>query len=215
VNPLIRFKQKSAFLLLMTIMVAFLWPTALQAQAVDTDTYIVQPGDSLWKIAVKYQVGLSEIISANPQFKNPALIYPGDKVSVPLYTNTKSVEAEVIRLTNIERAKAGLPALKPHWELSRVARYKSVDMRDKNYFSHTSPTYGSPFDMIKAFGLSYSAAGENIAAGQTTAKQVVQSWMSSTGHRQNILNKNYTHIGVGYSTGGSYRHYWTQLFLRP
>lgn len=209
--------NRSIFIIVaLAIVLIVTWlPGTAEAQPGDTDTYIVQPGDSLWKIAVKYQVGLSEIISANPQFKNPALIYPGDKVTVPLFTNIKSIEAEVIRLTNVERAKVGLPALKPHWELSRVARYKSADMRDKNYFSHTSPTYGSPFDMIKAFGISYSAAGENIAAGQTTAKQVVESWMNSTGHRQNILSKNFTHIGVGYASGGSYRHYWTQMFLKP
>lgn len=181
----------------------------------DTDVYTVQPGDSLWKISVKYQVGLSEIISANPQFPNPDLIYPGDKVTVPLYTATKSVESEVIRLVNVERAKYGLQPLTANWQLSRVARYKSDDMRDKGYFSHTSPTYGSPFDMMKSFRITYSSAGENIAAGQTTAQAVMESWMNSPGHRQNILSADYTQIGVGYSTGGSYRYYWTQMFIRP
>ncbi|MDF2921786.1 MAG: uncharacterized protein K0R57_700 [Paenibacillaceae bacterium] len=181
----------------------------------DTDTYIVQSGDSLWKISLKYQVGLSEIIAANPQFPNPALIYPGDKVTVPLYTATKSVEAEVTRLVNIERAKNGLQPLTLNWQLSRVARYKSEDMRDKGYFSHTSPTYGSPFDMMKNFNISYSSAGENIAAGQVDAQAVMDSWMNSSGHRANILSANYTEIGVGYCTGGSYRYYWTQMFIRP
>ena len=176
--------------------------------------HTVSHGDTLWKISVWYQVGLSEIISANPQFKNPNLIYPGQKVTIPDYDAVKSIENEVIRLTNQERAKHGLPALKADWELSRVARYKSADMRDKNYFSHTSPTYGSPFDMIKAFGIPYRSAGENIAAGQSSPQQVVQSWMNSEGHRQNILNSSYTHIGVGYAEGGSYRHYWTQMFIR-
>lgn len=175
--------------------------------------YTVQPGDSLWKIAVRYQVGISEIISANPQFKNPNLIYPGEKVTIPNLDATKSIESQVIQLTNQERAKNGLKPLTQDWELSRVARYKSVDMRDKNYFSHTSPTYGSPFTMMKNFGISYRAAAENIAAGQTTAQGVVNAWMNSSGHRANILSTRYTHIGVGYAKGGSQRHYWTQMFI--
>lgn len=178
-----------------------------------TTTYTVQPGDSLWKIAVRYQVGLSEIIQANPQFPNPALIYPGQKVTIPVIDNVKSIENQVIQLTNQERAKYGLPALKTDWELSRVARYKSVDMRDKNYFSHTSPTYGSPFTMMKNFGITYRTAAENIAAGQSTPQEVVNAWMNSPGHRANILKQDVTHIGVGYAQGGSKRHYWTQMFI--
>jgi uncharacterized YkwD family protein/spore coat assembly protein SafA len=187
--------------------------TINEAQAQESTTYTVQPGDSMWKIAVRYQVGLSEIIAANPQIKNPALIYPNQKLTIPLINDIKSIESEVIALTNKERAKNGLPALKADWELSRVARYKSVDMRDKNYFSHTSPTYGSPFTMMKNFGITYRTAAENIAQGQTTAQAVVTAWMNSPGHRANILNKSMTHIGVGYAKGGSGRHYWTQMFI--
>jgi len=88
-----------------------------------------------------------------------------------------------------------------------------MDMRDKNYFSHQSPTYGSPFSMMKNFGISYRTAGENIAAGQQTPQEVVTAWMNSPGHRANILNKSFTHIGVGYAKGGSYGHYWTQMFI--
>jgi uncharacterized YkwD family protein/spore coat assembly protein SafA len=184
-----------------------------KAHGQGTTTYIVQPGDSLWKIAVRYQVGLSEIIEANPQFSNPHLIYPGQKVYVPILDNVKQIENEVARLTNQERAKYGLPPLQIDWQLARVARYKSVDMRDKNYFQHDSPTYGSPFTMMKNFGISYRTAGENIAAGQRTPQEVVNAWMNSPGHRANILNKNFTHIGVGYAKGGSYGHYWTQMFI--
>ena len=176
-----------------------------------TDRYTVVKGDSLWKIAVKYQVGLDEIISANPQIKEPDLIYPGDVIYVPLPDSTvSSYESEVIRLVNEERQANGLPALKTDWELSRVARYKSKDMADKKYFSHTSPTYGSPFEMMKAFGISYRSAGENIAKGQRTPKEVVNAWMNSAGHRANILNKSFTTIGVGYVADGNY---WTQMFI--
>lgn len=173
-------------------------------------THTVVSGDSMWKIAVKYEVGLSEIISANPQISNPALIYPGQKINIPsLDSSVLDYENEVIRLVNEIRVKNGLNALEADWE-SRVARYKSQDMKDNNYFSHTSPVYGSPFEMIKNFGLSYKSAGENIAKGQTTPQAVVNAWMNSSGHRANILNKSYTKIGVGYVKSGNY---WTQMFI--
>jgi uncharacterized YkwD family protein/spore coat assembly protein SafA len=177
--------------------------------------YTVVPGDSLWKIAVKHQIGLSEIISANPQIKNPSLIYPGQKITVPNIDDIKALENEVIRLVNSERAKKGLPALKANWQVSRVARYKSQDMIDKNYFSHTSPTYGSPFRMLETFGVSFSAAGENIAMGQRTPSEVMNAWMGSPGHRNNILSPSYTEIGVGLAKSGNRRYYWTQMFIKP
>ena len=86
-------------------------------------------------------------------------------------------------------------------------------MAVNRYFSHQSPTYGSPFDMLKKFGVSYRSAGENIAAGQRTPQEVMNAWMNSSGHRANILNKNYTELGVGYYKGGSYGHYWVQTFV--
>ncbi|NLC77053.1 MAG: sporulation protein [Clostridia bacterium] len=122
-------------------------------------------------------------------------------------------EQQVVDLVNQERAKAGLKPLIHDPQLSQVARLKSQDMANKGYFSHTSPTYGSPFEMMKQYGISYRTAGENIAAGQRTPAQVVAAWMGSSGHRANILNANFTHIGVGYVAGGSYGHYWTQMFV--
>jgi uncharacterized YkwD family protein/spore coat assembly protein SafA len=165
----------------------------------------------MWKIAQKFQIGVTEIIEANPQVENPDLIYPDQKLTIPNIDSTKNVEHRVIQLTNQERAKYGLPALKPDWELSRVARYKSRDMKDKNYFSHTSPTYGSPFQMMRNFGIEYQYAAENIAQGYPTPREVVSGWMKSPGHRKNILSKKYTHIGVGYVSDG---HYWTQMFIK-
>lgn len=183
----------------------------LSISAAAATQYTVVKGDSLWKIAVKYQIGLSEIISANPQIKNPDLIYPGDIINVPsIDSGILSYEQEVVDLVNQIRKNHGLKPLTVNWQLSRVARYKSQDMLDKKYFSHTSPTYGSPFDMIKAFNISYRTAGENIAMGYTTPSAVVNGWMNSTGHRANILNANYTQIGVGYVANG---HYWTQMFI--
>lgn len=123
------------------------------------------------------------------------------------------LESEVIELVNAERKKRGLKPLIASIQVSNVARKKSEDMKVNNYFDHHSPTYGSPFDMLKQFGVSYMAAGENIAAGQRTSQQVMDAWMNSDGHRANILNPSYTHIGVGYVKGGSYGTYWTQMFI--
>ena len=174
-------------------------------------SHTVQSGDTMWKLAVQYQVGTSEIIDANPQVVNPDLIYPGDVLTIPeTDAAVRAYEQEVVRLVNAERAKYGLAALEEDWELSRVARYKSQDMHDERYFSHTSPTYGTPFEMIRAFGLSYRAAGENIAVGYATPAAVVAGWMASEGHRANILSSSYTKIGVGYVADGNY---WTQQFI--
>jgi len=165
----------------------------------------------MWKIAVKYEVGLSEIKKANTHIKNPDLIYPGQVLNIPsISEGVLSYEKEVVRLVNIERKNAGLGELTLDWELSRVARIKSQDMKDNNYFSHTSPVYGSPFSMMKSFGITYRSAAENIAKGYSTPEAVVKGWMNSPGHRKNILNKSFTHIGVGYVEGGSY---WTQMFI--
>ena len=174
-------------------------------------SHTVAKGDTMWKIASKYQIGTSEVINANPQISNPNLIYPGQVLTIPQEDpSVLAFENEVIRLVNDQRAKNGLKALNTNWELSRVARYKSQDMVSHRYFSHTSPTYGSPFQMIKAFGLTYRTAGENIAYGQRTPQDVVNAWMNSSGHRANILNASYTQIGVGYVPSG---HYWTQMFI--
>ena len=183
--------------------------------AQETVSYTVIPGDSMWKIASKYQVGVSEIISSNPQITNPNMIYPGQKLVIPTMQGIKSLESQVVKLVNVERAKLGLQPLTENWQLSRVARYKSADMATKNYFSHTSPTYGSPFKMMESFGIKYSSAGENIAYGQKTPEQVMTAWMNSPGHRSNIMSPSYSQIGVGYATNKSGTAYWTQMFIRP
>lgn len=178
---------------------------------VSAATHTVASGDTLWKIAVRYEVGLSEIKSANPQIRNYDLIYPGQIIQIPTTdTSVTGFEQEVIRLVNDIRKENGLNALTYDWELSRVARYKSQDMKDNRYFAHNSPVYGTPFQMIRNFGISFRSAGENIARGYSTPQAVVDGWMNSSGHRANILNAGYTHIGVGYVAGGNY---WTQMFI--
>lgn len=121
-----------------------------------------------------------------------------------------SFEQRVVTLVNEQRAANGLKPLTLNADLSNVARVKSQDMHDNHYFSHTSPTYGSPFDMMKSFGISYRTAGENIAMGYATPEAVMEGWMNSSGHRANILNASFTQIGVGYVADGNY---WTQEFI--
>jgi len=124
--------------------------------------------------------------------------------------NVSQAVQQVIDLTNEQRRKNGLPALQADTKLNSVAQMKSVDMQQKGYFSHTSPTYGSPFDMMRDQGVTYKTAGENIAQGQRTPQEVVNAWMNSEGHRKNILSRDFTHIGVGYETSGNH---WTQMFI--
>ncbi|MEI2666431.1 SafA/ExsA family spore coat assembly protein [Rossellomorea sp. LJF3] len=176
-------------------------------------TYIVKKGDTLWTISRAFQIGLSEMIRANPQVTNPNIIYPGQNIKIPSTTSQSSFENRVTELTNMERKKNGLPPLQADRNLSGVALYKSRDMRDAGYFSHRSPTYGTPEEMMKRFHIAYSEACENIAAGQMSPEKVVRDWMDSPVHRKNILNKSYTHVGVGYAKGGTYGSYWTQLFI--
>ncbi|WP_082631736.1 SafA/ExsA family spore coat assembly protein [Cytobacillus praedii] len=198
----------------LTILLSVALALGLSINASASTVHTVQSGDTMWKIAVKYQIGVPEIISANKQITNPNMIYPGQKVNIPsLSVATTSVEDQVVQLVNQERARYGLNPLKSNWELARVARYKSQDMIDRKYFDHNSPTYGTPFQMMKSFGISYRSAGENIAAGQSIPNEVVQAWMNSEGHRKNILSSTFTEIGVGYVKGGSYGHYWTQMFI--
>ena len=195
------------------ILLAMSLGSMVYAQEYNTFNYTVQPGDSLWKICVKNEVGISELLSVNPQIVNPSMIYPSQVIKVPNLAEVKRLAREVVTLVNQQRAKLGLAPLKDNWQLARVARYKSEDMRDKNYFSHTSPTYGSPFDMIKNFGIKYMAAGENIAMGQPTSASVMNSWMNSAGHKANILSKNFTEIGVGVAKSKNGTLYWTQQFI--
>ncbi|ABO48631.1 Allergen V5/Tpx-1 family protein [Desulforamulus reducens MI-1] len=124
-------------------------------------------------------------------------------------------QKQVVDLVNAERAKYGLKPVVAKEDLTKVAQVKAQDMYQSRYFSHYSPNYGSPFDLMRKFGISYTAAGENIAMGQKTAAQVMQDWMNSSGHRANILNANYNEIGVGvYQSYNGYGYIWVQEFAR-
>lgn len=119
-------------------------------------------------------------------------------------------ERQVVSLVNAERAQYSLPALTLNSDLCSYARVKSDDLRAGSYFSHESPTYGSPFAMMRSFGVSYTYAGENIAMGYDSPAAVVSAWMNSPSHRANILSASFTQTGVGYMANGGY---WTQWFI--
>ena len=130
-------------------------------------------------------------------------------------TNTSALtadELEVFNLINEQRTKNGLSALKINSEVQNVARIKAKDMVNNNYFSHTSPTYGSPFDMLNSFKVSYKTAGENIA-GNSSNSAAVTAWMNSSGHKANILNSSFNYTGVGVVNGSKYGKIYVQMFI--
>ncbi|KPI22632.1 SCP-like extracellular [Actinobacteria bacterium OK074] len=119
---------------------------------------------------------------------------------------------EVVALTNAERAAAGLPPLAVDPLLTVAAQAHSADMVARDFYAHTSPEGGEPWDRAAAAGSTRRTIGENIACGQRSAAEVVTGWMNSPGHRANILKPAFTHIGVGFVGGGRAGTYWTQLF---
>jgi uncharacterized YkwD family protein len=177
--------------------------------------YIIQSGDTLNGICKKYEYSLNELLKCNPHITNPNVIKPGQNINVPITDSLSSVEAQVVKLVNAERGKRGLHMLTTAANVSNAARVKAQDMVNKKYFSHTSPTYGSPFNMMENMGIRFSAAGENIAMGQRSAQEVMTAWMNSPGHRANILNPSYTVIGVGAAKTSSGTLYWVQEFIKP
>ena len=127
-------------------------------------------------------------------------------------STASSYASQVADIVNQERAANGLSSLSYDSSLARLAQLKAEDMAKNNYFSHQSPTYGSAFDMMKTYGVSYRSAGENIARGQKTPSAVMDSWMNSSGHKANILSSSYSAIGVGSAVDSSGRACWVQMF---
>lgn len=130
-------------------------------------------------------------------------------------TTTASLSAdekEVFDLINKQRTNNGLQALKVDSEVQRVARIKAQDMVDNNYFAHESPTYGTPFNMLKSFKIWYKTAGENIAANSSNSA-AVNAWMNSSGHKANILNNNYNYTGIGVVNSAKYGKIYVQMFI--
>ena len=172
------------------------------------DWYVIQTeGDNIGAVNKKY---------VKPIYPNTNTTNSTQNNQVAGNNNTtgtmNSDEKQVFDLINEQRTKNGLSALKMDSEVQRVARIKAQDMVNNNYFSHTSPTYGSPFDMLSSFKVSYKTAGENIAGNSSNSDAVVQ-WMNSSGHRANILNSNFTYTGIGVVNGSKYGKIYVQMFI--
>ncbi|MEO3944632.1 CAP domain-containing protein [Gorillibacterium sp. CAU 1737] len=211
-------------------------PLLASGTADAASAYRVKANDTLWRISVNQGVTLNSLIQANSWIKNPNIIWEGMVITIPTKTTTSTPSKtpstpvtstpsapstgtsatddtatayakQVASIVNQERAAAGLSPLTFDSALSKMAVDKAKDMIVNNYFSHTSPTYGSPFDMMTRYGIPHSYAGENIAKGQRTPQEVMTAWMNSAGHKANILNANYKKIGVGYYNGA-----WVQEF---
>ena len=233
-------KKQITTLLLTATIATVSTPTIANAS-----TCNVQKHESIWRIAKEYHLDFAKLLELNRHLKDLDLIHPGDKINThadsgrgndhapsnganddsgnATHDNTTTSERdastaqaqEILRLVNLERSKQGLKPLTLNNDLNKVATVKAKDMAQNKYFSHDSPTYGSPFEMMRSFGINdYRSAGENIAAGQRSAAAVMESWMNSSGHRANILNPNYNQLGVGYFAGGSYGTYWVQEFAQ-
>ncbi len=170
------------------------------------DWYIVQvEGDYVGAVSKKY---IKPIYPSSSNSGNTGST--GGQTSQT--TSMTTDEKEVFNLINEQRTKNGLQALKVDEEVQRVAKIKAEDMVKNNYFSHNSPTYGSPFDMLNSFKVSYKTAGENIA-GNSTNSGAVTAWMNSSGHKANILNSNFNYTGIGVVSSSKYGKVFVQMFI--
>ena len=177
------------------------------------DWYIVQiEGDFVGAVSKKYVKPIYPKTSSNNGTNNSTSGSTGISGSTSNTAVLSADEQEVFDLINKQRINNGLRALKIDSEVQNVARIKAKDMVQNNYFSHTSPTYGSPFDMLNKFKVSYKTAGENIA-GNSNNQSAVTAWMNSAGHKANILNSSFNYTGIGVVTGSQYGKIYVQMFI--
>ncbi|MEC2078123.1 CAP domain-containing protein [Metabacillus fastidiosus] len=201
-------------LLLVTMLSFFAVPFVTDAQIKTFkeppfEFYKVSQGDTFWYIAQRYGLDYKRLMQLNPTVPEKNM-QVGEVIRLKATAQSpSSFEEQVVVLVNKERTSRGLKPLTHRADLKNVAEKKAQDMINSNYFSHTSPNYGSPFDMMKTFGISYQAAGENIAKGQKSPQEVMNAWMNSSGHRANILKPEYDSIGVGFYNGA-----WVQMFIK-
>jgi len=189
---------------------------SIAKNSVNTFRLVYTYKDGKWVLTSKEGTlpGKSEPVQ-NPAPKAPVEEPSKPQTPAPSTPEVKGLtadESKMLELVNQERQKAGLKPLTIDMRLVDISRKKSKDMIDKNYFGHTSPTYGTPFDALKNNGISYRYAGENLA-GAPTVEQAHKGLMNSPGHRANILNPNFTHIGIGVVEGGPYGKMFTQTFI--
>ncbi len=150
--------------------------------------------------------------SPQPEVKPEKPIPEQKPEPTPIPQGIGGQQGQMLDMVNQERTKAGLKPLTWDADLANVAQVKAKDMSDNNYFDHNSPTYGSPFEMMKKFGISYRAAGENLA-GSSSVERAHVGLMNSEGHRKNILNPNFTHMGIGVEKSTRYGYIYVQMFI--
>jgi len=170
------------------------------------DWYIVQvEGNYVGAVSKKY---VKAIYSGSSTNNSNGSSSNGTSIT----QNMTSDEKEVFDLINKQRVANGLSELKVDSEVQRVARIKAQDMVNNGYFSHNSPTYGTPFEMLQSFKVSYKTAGENIA-GNSSNSGVVNAWMNSSGHKANILNSSFNYTGIGIVSSPKYGKIYVQMFI--
>ena len=170
------------------------------------DWYIVQvEGDYVGAVSKKYVKAIYPGSSSNNSVGSGSGGNSNDSIMT-------SDEKEVLDLINRQRTANGLSALKVDSQVQRVAKIKAQDMVNSGYFSHDSPTYGTPFEMLQSFKVSYKTAGENIAGNSSNAG-AVNAWINSAGHKANILNSSFTHTGIGIVSSSKYGKIYVQMFI--
>ena len=175
--------------------------------------YIIQTdSDYVGAVSRKYVRAIYPSSSGSSNSGTGGSSSSGNTSSSTETSNMNSDEKEVFDLINKQRTNNGLQALKIDNEVQKVARIKAQDMVDNNYFAHESPTYGTPFQMLKSFKISYKTAGENIAANSSNSG-AVNAWMNSSGHKANILNSSYNYTGIGVVSSKKYGKMYVQMFI--
>ncbi|THF84657.1 CAP domain-containing protein [Cohnella fermenti] len=158
----------------------------------------IEAGHSSW---------LDRFIRDHVPYRPDGVSSPSDRPRTYAAEAAKEPKEQVLALVNLERERAGLAPLRAERRLGEMASVKAEEMDSRNYFSHRSPTFGSPFEMMTAFGIRYRVAGETIAQGQDRPAEVVEQWMASPQHRANLLSAEFAETGIGYYNGK-----WVQEF---
>lgn len=172
------------------------------------DWYVIQTeNDLIGAASTKYIKAIPKSSSENVTTTQNTNTTKKDVSSTP-----SELETELLKLINNQRALYGLPNLTIDTAIQKTARAKAEDLVSNNYFAHNSPIYGTPFDMLKSFGVTYKTAGENIA-GNSTLEGAVNAWMNSQGHRENILNNAYNLTGIGVVKSEKYGYVMVQMFV--
>ena len=177
------------------------------------DGRYIEFGDGANAAAASKSEDTSVTVSKKPDDKSKDKAAP-TKGSTPAAINTELTQDEqkLLELVNKARSAEGLEELSIDESLMKVARTKAKDMIDNNYFSHQSPTYGSPFDMMRQFDNSFKSAGENIA-GNKTVEGAFKAWMASESHKNNILNSGFKVTGIGIENSSTYGKILVQQFI--